>query len=257
MTSGTSSGIVTSTRAPSRSGERTRPTAPGGSPACSSAGRRTSSTSTVTVPSAAPPVRRTAVLRLFSSWPATSSATFGRASKFAPTVPIGIRRSLTRRPFSSVHEPISRSSGSISATASTCSARLSTRASSRRSRSSIPSSMRSDRRLAVGCVRREDLCPSLPHEHGRALRAEETASSVRLAAARRASRASSSTDSRSPATAATPRLLGLSDREALRADLRVRRQHLLLEVVQVGAGRPDPRSASPSAGRGRPRRATT
>ena len=95
-------GIVTSTRAPSRSGERTSPTAPGGSPAASSAGRSTSSTSTVTVRSAAPPVRRTAVFRLFSSWPATSSATFGRASKFAPTVPIGMRRSLTRRPFGSV-----------------------------------------------------------------------------------------------------------------------------------------------------------
>ncbi len=70
---------------------------------------------------AAPPVRRTAVFRLFSSWPATSRATFGRASKFAPTVPIGIRRSLTWRPFGSVQESISRSSGAIAATASTCS----------------------------------------------------------------------------------------------------------------------------------------
>ena len=51
------------------------------------------------------------MFRLLSSWPATSSATFGRASKFAPTVPIGMRRSLTRRPFGSVHESASRSSG--------------------------------------------------------------------------------------------------------------------------------------------------
>ena len=123
ITSGTSLGIETSRRAPSRSGERTSPTAPGGSPAASSAGRSTSSTSTVTVPSAAPPVRRTAALRLLRSWPATSSATFGRASKFAPTAPIGIRRSLTCRPFGSVHEPASRSSGSTPAIASSCSAR--------------------------------------------------------------------------------------------------------------------------------------
>ena len=51
------------------------------------------------------------MFRLFSSWPATSRATFGLASKFAPTVPIGIRRSLTWSPFGSVHESISRSSG--------------------------------------------------------------------------------------------------------------------------------------------------
>ena len=42
-------GSETRSRAPSRSGERTSPTAPGGSPARSSAGRSTSSTSTVTV----------------------------------------------------------------------------------------------------------------------------------------------------------------------------------------------------------------
>ena len=62
--------------------------------------------------SAAEPVRRTAAFRLFSSCPATSSATFGRASKFAPTTPIGMRRSVTTRPLSSVRLPISRSSGS-------------------------------------------------------------------------------------------------------------------------------------------------
>ena len=49
ITSGIRCGSETRTRAPSRSGERTSPTAPGGSPAASSAGRRTSSTSTVTV----------------------------------------------------------------------------------------------------------------------------------------------------------------------------------------------------------------
>ena len=91
-------GSETSSRAPSRSGERTSPTAPGGRPAVSSAGRSTSSTSAVTVPRAALPVRSTVVLRLLSSCPATSSATFGRASKFAPTVPIGMRRSLTQEP---------------------------------------------------------------------------------------------------------------------------------------------------------------
>ena len=53
------------------------------------------------------------MFRLFRSWPATSNATFGRASKFAPTTPIGIRRSEIWRPFSSVLDVISRSSGSI------------------------------------------------------------------------------------------------------------------------------------------------
>ena len=197
------------------------------------------------------------MLRLFSSWPATSSATFGRASKFAPTVPIGIRRSLTRRPFSSVHEPISRSSGSISATASTCSARLSTRASSRRSRSSIPSSMRSTAasqsaafaaRISVLRSRTSTAAP---------LRAEATASSVRLGAARRASRASSSTDSRSPATAATRPTLARAGRPGglLRGSLRWRPA----PAAGGRSGRPDRRdlrSASPSAGRETPRRAT-
>jgi hypothetical protein len=54
------------------------------------------------VRSAAPPVRRTPALRLFSSCAATSTATFGRASKFAPTTPIGIRRSET---FEAVRQP--------------------------------------------------------------------------------------------------------------------------------------------------------
>ena len=108
ITSGTKAGSETSARAPSRSGERTSPTASGGSSASARAGRSTSSTSAVTVRSAAPPVRRTAPFRLFSSWPATSTATFGRASKLAPTTPIGIRRSDTSRPFGSVQAAISR-----------------------------------------------------------------------------------------------------------------------------------------------------
>ena len=45
------------------------------------------------MPSAAPPVRSTTVLPLFSTCEATSAATFGRASKFAPIVPTGTRRS--------------------------------------------------------------------------------------------------------------------------------------------------------------------
>ena len=101
ITSGTTAGSETSARAPSRSGERTSPTASGGSPASPNAGRRTPSTSAVTVRSAAPPVRSTAPFRLFSSCPATSTAAFGRASKLAPTTPIGMRRSETSRPFGS------------------------------------------------------------------------------------------------------------------------------------------------------------
>ena len=46
---GRAAACETSSRAPSRSAERTRPTAPSGRPAASSAGRSTSSTSTVTV----------------------------------------------------------------------------------------------------------------------------------------------------------------------------------------------------------------
>ena len=51
-----------------------------------------------TVPSAAPPVRSTTALPLFNTCDATSTATFGRASKFAPTTPTGIRRSETSSP---------------------------------------------------------------------------------------------------------------------------------------------------------------
>ena len=142
MTSGISRGSEHRARAPSRSGERTRPTAAAGRPLCSSAGRRTSSTRTVTVRSAAPPVRSTAVLRLLSSWHATSRATFGLASKFAPTVPIGIRRSLTSSPLGSVHDAISRSSGGMAAIAATWSASASTLRPSRRRRSRVPSSSR-------------------------------------------------------------------------------------------------------------------
>ena len=59
--------------------------------------------------------------KLFSSCPATSSATPGRASKFAPTTPIGMRRADTSSPLSSVQRSISRSSGGSSASASSCS----------------------------------------------------------------------------------------------------------------------------------------
>ena len=162
MTSGTSAGIDTSARAPSRSAERTSPTAAGGSPARSSAGRSTSSTSAVTVRRAAPPVRSTPAFRLFRSCPATSRATFGRASKFAPTVPIGIRRSCTTRPFARVREPISRSSGSSSAVASTWAASASRRAGSRRRRSSVAFVERSGGRLDVGVVGVEHLERAVP-----------------------------------------------------------------------------------------------
>ncbi len=113
ITSGSSAGSETRMRAPSRSGERTRPTAPAGSPASVNAGRSTSSTSAVTVRNAALPVRRTAALRLLRSCPATSTATFGRASKLAPTAPIGMRRVSTCRPFSSVHASSVRPRGKL------------------------------------------------------------------------------------------------------------------------------------------------
>ena len=99
-----------------RASGRARPRRPAGRrPRARAAARRRRARS----PSAARrrPCAGRAVFRLFSSWPATSSATFGRASKFAPTMPIGIRRSLTRRPFGSVHAAPSRSSGSSSAVA--------------------------------------------------------------------------------------------------------------------------------------------
>ena len=137
-----------------RASARARPRP--GSPASSSAGggRRRRARS----PSRAPrrPSRRTAVFRLLSSWPATSRATFGRASKFAPTTPIGIRRSLTRARSAASTLPISRSSGGISATSPRPGRRsASTRASSRRSRSRSPRRA-VGRRLDVGVVGCED-----------------------------------------------------------------------------------------------------
>ena len=125
---------------PLRSGCPTSPTTAPGTPACSSAGRTTWSTSAVTVPRAAAPVRRTQPLRLFSNCEAMSSATPGRASKFAPTTPIGIRRAVTVNPFSSVQLSITRSSGGSSATTASCRAISSIRCGSSRSRSSAPGS---------------------------------------------------------------------------------------------------------------------
>ena len=52
----------------------------------------------MTVASAAEPVRRMHAFKLFRSCPATSSATPGRASKFAPTTPTGMRRADDRQP---------------------------------------------------------------------------------------------------------------------------------------------------------------
>ena len=127
-----------------------------------SEGRRTSSTSAVTVRSAAPPVRSTPPFRLFSSWPATSTATFGRASKFAPTTPIGIRRSETSSPFGSVQLATSRSSGGSSASSRSCASIAVRRPGSRRSRSSAPSSS----------PRRRDEVVRVRGEHARVLRGE-------------------------------------------------------------------------------------
>ena len=109
-------------------------------PSASSAGRSTWSTSVSTVASAAPPVRRTIVFRLFRTWAAISSATPGLASKLAPIVPTGMRSSRTCRPFASVRLEISRSRGSSAAVASSWRASVVTRCSSRRSLSRPPSS---------------------------------------------------------------------------------------------------------------------
>ena len=185
--------METRMRAPSRSGERTNPTAPPGRRAASSAGRMTSSTSTVTVRRAAPPVRRRPVFRLLRSCPATSSATLGRASKFAPTVPIGIRRSLTRKPFGSVQAAASRSSGSTSAVSTSWSASAATRASSSRSRSSVPSSSRPDASSTSAALAARISRRCSPMSRAAPRKASATAPSVSDGRAAPAARASSST----------------------------------------------------------------
>ena len=158
-------------------------------------GRSTPSTSSVTAPSAAPPVRRTTVLPLFSTCDATSTATFGRASKFAPTTPIGTSRSETRRPFGSVHARTSRSIGASSAVASSPSAMASIRSSSSRSRSSAPSSSlpvaaETSASLARSTSPRRSLRNSAASSRAAATASSESRSSAaRAAAASRATRA--------------------------------------------------------------------
>ncbi len=125
----------------------------------------------MTVPSAAPPVRSTAVLRLLSSCPATSSATFGRASKFAPTVPIGMRRSLTQEPVRQRPRAALRARAArCSAIVSTWRASPSTRASSRRSRSSVPvvELARAPRRQSAAFAREQELAALAHESRGRA-----------------------------------------------------------------------------------------
>ena len=150
----------------------------------------------MTVRRAAAPVRSTTAFRLFSSWPATSSATFGRASKFAPTTPIGIRRSETTRPLASVRLPISRSSGSRAAVARSWRSRTAVRPSSSRSRSIVPSSS-----LPVAASTSASLAASTSRRRSRSsadasASAAATASSASPAAAAAAARASRSTSSR-------------------------------------------------------------
>ena len=97
---GSACGSETSARAPSRSGVRTSPTAPGGRPARSSAGPQ--HLVDEHRHGARAPRRRCAGRRRSGSSAAARRrrrATFGRASKFAPTTPIGIRRAETRSPF--------------------------------------------------------------------------------------------------------------------------------------------------------------
>src|SRR5829696_1349001 len=225
ITSGTSRGSETRMRAPSRSDERTRPTAPGGSPAEASAGRRTSSTSAVTVLIAAPPVRSSAAFWLFSSWPATSTATFGRASKFAPTTPTGIRRSWTRRPFSSVQASISRSSGGSAARIRSWSPIAATRASSSRRRSSAPASSRPAASAMSAAFAASTVVARSSSRAAAAESAASTASSASAASASFAACASSSTVMRSSSIARNVEEGGMSvasdSVDPLRRDVRL------------------------------------
>jgi hypothetical protein len=99
------------------------------------------------------------------SWPATSRATFGLASKFAPTVPIGMRRSLISSPFASVHasialERLDRGHGLDL---------LGERLDARRAQAQAverPLVEPSRGRLAVGLVGGEDGRTALAHERG-------------------------------------------------------------------------------------------
>ena len=80
ITSGTSAGKRTSAEAASRSTRGTSWMTSGSMPASASAGAMTTSRSRWAEPSAAEPVRSTPALRDFTSWEATSTVTFGRAS---------------------------------------------------------------------------------------------------------------------------------------------------------------------------------
>ena len=99
--------------------------------------------------------------------PATSSATFGRASKFAPTVPIGIRRSLHAQAVRRASASRSRARAARARRSPRPGRRvLRARASSRRRRSSVPSSSVPGGRLDVGGVRGEHSSAPLAEQGG-------------------------------------------------------------------------------------------
>ncbi len=139
MTSGIRPGWLTSARAESCPGARTSWIIAGSSPAWPRAGAMTSSASAMAEPIAAEPVRSTPAFRDLTNCEAMSTTTFGRASKFAPITPTGLRHSSRSRPPGS--SLIVRRDGSAGTPASARSwpAIASSRASSSRSRSSSAS----------------------------------------------------------------------------------------------------------------------
>ena len=134
--------------------------------------------------------------RLFRSCPATSSATPGRASKFAPTTPIGIRRAATVSPLSSVQLlDLALERWQLGERAQLLDqagdATLVERETIERA-----GVERAARRGHVGRIRGEDRIGASSEQLGRPRNAASTTSSVRWAAAAAAAVASSSTTAR-------------------------------------------------------------
>lgn len=127
MTRGTVSGSETSAYAAARSSLGTSWMASGFSPASVRAGVITWVTKAWEERRAAEPVRSTPPLRDLRNWEATSSVTFGRASKFAPMTPTGRRRSSRTRPSPRSSRTLSRGSCGTSASVRSAAAMSSSR----------------------------------------------------------------------------------------------------------------------------------